>query len=254
MRTGLVSSGEATPAVTVARRPGPLASALRHFGLFCLIGLVPYLMMTIFLGQMVTSFSRASHNQALVAGLLLALYVTPILLRPASQFMRRNMTYWRPEAIDTRGSMRFRFATLIVALGIIPWLVLRYAIESLLLSITTLPVDWAFSISSGFAAYFTFFLLLRAAPEVKRLLYPELLSAPASVQTAPAKVTDGDPAVDRRLVDVAELPERRLDVGSGELAGQFERVHADTGEESDLIAKIMPTDADLALVAEPRPQ
>jgi hypothetical protein len=243
----------AKPLALQAKPRNVFPAGLYHFGFLVLVGFVPYLMVAIVLAQLVAWFTRASHNEAIVVGLALSLYVTPILLRPVSDFMRGNMTYWRPEKIGSLPSQRWRHLTLLAGLAILPWLVLRFGLEALLLALATMTVDTAFWNSAGFASYFTLLLMWRAAPELKRLLYPELLAADLARAAVP-KVAYGDPAIHRRLVDIAELAKRRLDIARGKLLRQDEGVHTDTGKESDLIAEIMPADADLALIAEPRAQ
>jgi hypothetical protein len=243
----------AEPVMLQAKPRNIFAAGLRHFVLFVLVGFVPFLMVAIVLGQLVAWFTRASHNEALVAGLVLSLYVTPILLRPVSDFMRGNMTYWRAHKIGSLPSQRWRHLTLLAGLAIVPWLVLRFGLEALLLTLATMNLDTAFWSSAGFASYFTLLLMWRGAPELKRLLYPELAAADLASAAAP-KVAYGDPAIHRRLVNIAELAQRRLDIIRGKLSRQDKGVHADAGKESDLIAEIMPADADLALVAEPRAQ
>jgi hypothetical protein len=230
-------------------------AGLHHLVLVAGIGFIPLLMVAIVLGQFVLWSTRATHNEAVAIGLMLSLYVTPILLRPASDFMRRNMTHWRPEAVGSLSHQRFRLVTLVGALAILPWLLLRFGLEKLLLALSTMRVETAFWASAAFAGYFALLFMWRLAPHVKRLVYPELFAADLSRAAGAApEVADGGAAVHRGLVDIAELAKRRLDITRGNLVRQDEGVDADARQEGDLIAEIMPADANLALVPEPRPQ
>jgi hypothetical protein len=226
-------------------------AAIRHFGLLSLVGFVPWLMVAIVLGQIVVWLSPASHNQALGAGLLLSLIITPILLRPVGRFVRLNMTDWRTETIDSPWSLRFRYVTLLIGLGILPWLVGRFAVETAIAGFTTIPAGTRFWISAIFATWFAWALMMRAAPTVKRFLYPELL--PEGSGAAP-EIANGGPAIDRGLVDLAYFGHGGTDVLGREIPRKLESVDAHAREEGYLVTQEMSADPDLAAVAEPRSQ
>jgi hypothetical protein len=245
----------ALPSGLPRRRLHSVRAAFRHFAILCLIGFVPLLMLTIFMGQLVVLLTPAHHNEALLAGFILSLYLTPLLLRPVARFMRRNMTYWRADSIDAPRSLHFRYVTLLAGLGVIPWLAVRFVVEFILRTLTMLSDETIFGVSALFASYYTFLMLRAVGREVKRLLYPELLTPGlARVVLLGAQIQDGCAPVDGVLVDMTELLQRRIEIAGGKRLGKLERVDPDAGHEGDLVAEVMAGDADLALVAEPRAQ
>jgi hypothetical protein len=246
---------DVAPASPALRCANAAWAVLWHFGMLSLIGFVPWLIVAVIFGQIVVWLSEASHNQALVAGLCVSLWVTPILMRPVARFVRLNMTYWRPETIDSPGSVRFRYVTLLIGLGILPWLVFRFGLETIFGALTAFQPHTRFWMSAVFGVYFAWALMARVAPAAKRRLYPELLAPDLSRALAgTAEVTNGPPAVDGGLVHVADLFERPGDVRRAEIRRQHEGIDAHAGKKSDLVAQIVSADPELPLVPEPRAQ